>query len=220
MNSPKILPSEMMLLCGRCYIDQKFFDKWYIVSGVPFGIVRQFDGSYDVVFQGSDDSLAWFRDFILRTINDPVIGIINEGQSSGMDDVIETIIAAIPDKNTIIRFSGHSKGADMAILVAAKMYKQFCYENIAVYAFEPTKTAYNGNTILPEIYKIIPLLITHNEWAGRQDIVPNEFPEYYHPVPITKISCPGVTLDPKLGMTLHHWQIIYVAIVLWERKNG
>jgi hypothetical protein len=216
----KTLVSEMMLLCGRCYIDQKYFDKWYIVDGVPFGIIKQPDGSYDIAFQGSDDFLAWFRDFILDTVDDPVLGIINEGQSLGIDGVIETIVSVVPDKTAVLRASGHSKGADMAILVAAKMYKQFGYANIAVYAFEPTRTAYNGNITLPEIYKTIPLLITHNEWAGRQDIVPNQFPEYDHPVPVTVISCPGVTLDPTLGMILHHWQIIYVAVVLWERANG
>lgn len=215
----RILPSEMMLLCGKCYIDQQSFGKWYVVRSIPFGLTRQPDGSFDGDFEGSNDPLAWIRDFDVLTTNDDTLGVINAGQAIGLDDVIETICEAIPDKTSVIRFSGHSKGGSMAILVAAKMFKKFGYTNLSVYAFEPARVAHFDNIILPEIYKSIPILITQNQWKGEQDIVPNEPPAYLHPAQITIISCPPVTLDPGMKMALHHWQMAYIGVLLWERKN-
>jgi hypothetical protein len=200
-------PSDFDLakLCQSQSLNENIFDHDFVVSGDRYSI-KYYPDCTVVVHEGSHDFLNWFynADFVMIKI--PDFAGVDMGFDLNVSVMTQQAIPLIP-KDKPVYFTGHSRGAPRAQLMAARFIKQG-YQVVVVVFASPRP----GDAMLARILNEMPIRSYRNYGNfDEQDFVcdvPLPYPfGYVHPVDQIIIDVPPEPNDAWGIFARHHLQL-------------
>ncbi len=196
-------------LCQACYWDTAQFDHIIQAGGdAVWAGVKLYPDCVAVAFRGSTTIEDWLHDFQTFMVNDPDLGLVEQGFLVGVRDAHDQI-SPLVDRPLVV--TGHSLGAAHAFLFAAL---QGLHKTPAakVVTFGPPRP---GGSTVRALLQDTPGFSYKNGYDPVTD-APLDIPlvaPYIEPYPFIKLHAPPAENDPwGRYMGWHHIQNYVAAL--------
>lgn len=191
-------------LCQACYNAPDIFDRVVFTSDVWAGI-KHYDDCSAIAFRGSTTLNDWLRDFRGWMINDPQLGMVEDGFMAGLRDVLAHLVDEIEkpeEKNLFI--TGHSLGAAEALLFGALIQALGYGKTIhSITVFGSPRPA---GAKVKEILAPITIFSYRNGTDPVTEVPLRilDLEPYMHPRDLISVNYPAALDDPWGLMAPHH----------------